>query len=277
MIRHTTLTAPQPSVRTTSTLRRQHGFTLIELLVVIAIIAIIAAILFPVFASAREKARQISCASNLHQIGLATLQYIQDNDESFFPVQSTTTGTKTVYWWASYDTATQSLNESEGLLYPYMKSARIQVCPSFNNTTRKSLGSTGYAYNNDYLSPYDASFNVTTVSLAKIRVPTKTVMLADSAEYDNFSSATPAIVANAYLSAPSDGFPAFQGRHSGMGNVLWVDGHVKAMKPVYRSGSFGYMNSYNESEFRPANLGDIDEDGDFTTDELFDGSGGEKS
>ena len=61
--------------------RRRQGFTLIELLVVIAIIAILAAILFPVFAKAREKARQISCTSNMKQLGLAFMQYQQDNDE----------------------------------------------------------------------------------------------------------------------------------------------------------------------------------------------------
>lgn len=64
-------------------MQRKHGFTLIELLVVIAIIAILAAILFPVFAQAREKARQTQCASNARQVGLATNMYVQDYDESF--------------------------------------------------------------------------------------------------------------------------------------------------------------------------------------------------
>jgi len=60
---------------------RRRGFTLIELLVVIAIITIMAAILFPVFAKAREQARKATCASNLRQIGMALLQYVQDYDE----------------------------------------------------------------------------------------------------------------------------------------------------------------------------------------------------
>src|ERR1700760_1989216 len=65
------------------TVRRREAFTLIELLVVIAIIAILAAILFPVFAQVREKARQATCASNQKQIGLGILQYVQDNDEIY--------------------------------------------------------------------------------------------------------------------------------------------------------------------------------------------------
>ena len=74
--------------------RVNQGFTLIELLVVIAIIAILAAILFPVFAKAREKARQSVCQSNLKQIGLGLLMYAQDYDETLPPTQDVPQG-----WW----------------------------------------------------------------------------------------------------------------------------------------------------------------------------------
>lgn len=92
--------------------RTQSGFTLIELLVVIAIIAILAAILFPVFAQAREKARQASCMSNENQIGLAILQYIQDYDETY-PIG------QNINWTEAWPTAVQ----------PYIKSINVFFCP----------------------------------------------------------------------------------------------------------------------------------------------------
>ena len=95
----------------------QSGFTLIELLVVIAIIAILAAILFPVFARARENARRASCQSNLKQIGLAIAQYTQDYDERM-PVQYLTLeGGAVTSWWPDQ-------------IYPYIKSYQVFVCPS---------------------------------------------------------------------------------------------------------------------------------------------------
>src|ERR1700733_14163574 len=91
----------------------KKGFTLIELLVVIAIIAILAAILFPVFAQAREKARQTSCASNLKQLGLAYVQYVQDYDEL---MPSAISGSSWEGW--------------AGLIYPYVKSTGVYSCLS---------------------------------------------------------------------------------------------------------------------------------------------------
>ena len=94
----------------------RRGFTLIELLVVIAIIAILAAILFPVFARAREKARQASCNSNVKQLSLGFLMYLQDYD-SKFPPQHDWNTSGSYYHWPT-------------LIYPYVKNSQLYVCPS---------------------------------------------------------------------------------------------------------------------------------------------------
>jgi len=109
--------------------RTRHAFTLIELLVVIAIIAILAAILFPVFAQAREKARQNACLSNVRQLGMGVLQYVQDYDELYFPHVTERTAPSSVP-----DTADARFVWSiRGKLDPYIKSQGIFRCPSNPN------------------------------------------------------------------------------------------------------------------------------------------------
>src|ERR1035437_10614589 len=100
------------------TMTSRRGFTLIELLVVIAIIAILASILFPVFARAREKARQASCSSNEKQIGLAILMYVTDNDETY-PFVDAGVGTST--WRMS--------------VLPYIRNRQLFQCPSYRPAT----------------------------------------------------------------------------------------------------------------------------------------------
>src|SRR5215831_15668994 len=100
---------------------RRNAFTLIELLVVIAIIAILAAILFPVFAQAREKARAISCLSNTKQLGLAVMMYVQDYDETY---------PWAYFWDQSLDWKANSyLWSSQRCIQPYMKNTDLYKCP----------------------------------------------------------------------------------------------------------------------------------------------------
>ncbi len=119
---------------------KSRGFTLIELLVVIAIIAILAAILFPVFAKAREKARQTACLSNTKQIGLAMMQYLQDYDSQFPPA------------WAWYGQTDPRTSTWPWLLQSYAKSPQIFGCPSgpwgqAPPAEKWSLGYMGYCLN----------------------------------------------------------------------------------------------------------------------------------
>ena len=109
---------------------RSLGFTLIELLVVIAIIAILSAILFPVFATAREKARQTSCASNIRQIALGTLQYCQDYDE-YLMCGGGVGGPYPGGWGVGRSWVAQ--------VYPYIKSSNVLLCPDDSNQPPSSL------------------------------------------------------------------------------------------------------------------------------------------
>jgi len=116
------------------------GFTLIELLVVIAIIAILAAILFPVFAQARAKARQAACLSNMKQIGLAIAQYTIDYDSVIVPSQNGPTG-KLVSW--------------PTLIYPYVKNAGVYVCPGASDSPFKPDKRINNTSNRSYIGVTD--------------------------------------------------------------------------------------------------------------------------
>ena len=161
----------------------RRAFTLIELLVVIAIIAILAAILFPVFAQAREKARQASCASNLKQMGIAILQYNQDFDEAY-----------AMAMWGSSASGTRC--SWPAMIQPYVKSTAIFTCPSDTGNYGKTPGtisdpagcsasptgySVSYIYNYYLAGNNNPNGGVITSSLPQLPAPATTVMMTDGA------------------------------------------------------------------------------------------------
>jgi prepilin-type N-terminal cleavage/methylation domain-containing protein/prepilin-type processing-associated H-X9-DG protein len=192
---------------------RRHGFTLIELLVVIAIIAILAAILFPVFARAREKARQASCQSNLKQIGIGIMMYAQDYDEN----------------WPRYRTnasacglpqqPTHLLRWIEQIM-PYVKNNQLFVCPSMATTLY--CGGTNTADNFTWIgTPY--SFNCRVYdnvgSMASTLVPAQEIGIGET----QGQFWRPRVGG---CSGPNytDGRP-----HNDQQNCLFLDGHVKSI------------------------------------------------
>lgn len=212
------------------------GFTLIELLVVIAIIAILAAILFPVFARARAKARQSSCASNLKQIGLGMLQYSQDYDERTVPLFYYVASEAKGYAWSHMqDYSAGTINVSGGLLQPYMKSAQIIDCPDAS-TLPEGTPPYPIAYGMNFLIRGTAPANMG-VSLSSAQTPSETIAFADSARYSSGSAQRFYQVTQPSQSNIASQYPTVHGRHSGMANVLWLDGHVKALNVAYPSTS----------------------------------------
>lgn len=239
-------------------LSSRYAFTLIELLVVIAIVAILAAILFPVFAAAKASAKQTQSLSNIRQIGLAWILYADAYDGVLMPPRSWLGGSKFAYWWASYDHATGVQIETEGLLYPFTRGAGIQACPLWLDRSRVATGFTGYAYNFSYLGTGDVAYT-------SVGSPSETVAFATSARIDFLPPH--ALQVNTYLMPPSSMYPTFHARAAGRGVIVWVDGHATTRAPMFRTQPFSV---YQPEPFRRAGLGEIDRDGDFTTDELFD-------
>jgi prepilin-type N-terminal cleavage/methylation domain-containing protein/prepilin-type processing-associated H-X9-DG protein len=210
--------------------RKRTGFTLIELLVVIAIIAILAAILFPVFARARENARRSSCQSNLKQIGLGIMQYTQDYDEKL-PVSATANT-------APYPTNNAASNGTwlwMHEIFPYVKSNQLFVCPSTTSTFPAMSGSNnGYWWSGTPC--YGMNALVQSKALAAIPQVAITPLVGDTTYYlmDPDHDCSNAVSVNPYCTggtgASGDNSDAPIDRHLETANVVFVDGHVKAQK-----------------------------------------------
>lgn len=207
-----------------------NGFTLIELLVVIAIIAILAAILFPVFARARENARRSSCSSNLKQIALGIQMYTQDYDEKLVPVYNDSNR-------ANF--SPQHITGWQFLISPYVKSDQLFSCPNEPGIDRAKTNGDYWLFRayglNGYVSPANDG-----KALAAIASPSETVLLGDNQAQDGgttygyFALRAPSACTGANwwelkTAAGSDAGKLVQ-RHFDGANIAYVDGHVKWAK-----------------------------------------------
>jgi prepilin-type N-terminal cleavage/methylation domain-containing protein/prepilin-type processing-associated H-X9-DG protein len=198
-------------------MRSKRGFTLIELLVVIAIIAILAAILFPVFAQAREAARKTSCASNLKQLNMSFLQYVADYDDTF-----------------PKDNASNVSNGWAERVEPYIKNVGVLQCPSeLNKTVTTNPGVVNYT---DYA--YNRELAATPENLASCLQVTNTILVTEGiagtagsrtggCDYSNTGGGG---TGAGCLPSNRAKLPVATSRHSGGLNLGYVDGHVKWTK-----------------------------------------------
>jgi prepilin-type N-terminal cleavage/methylation domain-containing protein/prepilin-type processing-associated H-X9-DG protein len=240
----------------------RRGFTLIELLVVIAIIAILAAILFPVFARAREKARQSSCLSNVKQISLGILMYTQDYDE----------GLPFLYTLHNIDGSNRGRDINDHV-QPYITNWQIFNCPSSDKKLPSppfTHASYSYGYHVSLFRSVSASGTV-----AEVRRPAQIVMMGDVCQDQNLrgrfwhpqkgpfmcdpDGTNCQVCGGTHNSQYADprgshssqydppGFN-FLERHNGTGNVGFFDGHAKAMKhtELYNNGSMEPYFNYKE-------------------------------
>ncbi len=208
------------------------GFTLIELLVVIAIIAILAAILFPVFAQAREKARSISCLSNQKQIGTAIQMYTQDYDERlfFYASKSVPSGSRT----GAILPDTPSLNAARwwNVLAPYLKNTQVFVCPSDDLPTASPDANGNLTVRRSYIALRCAE----SLAQSQVEFPVDTLVITEKWGHD--LAGTP--ITDSWIepfngdfnyTASTDRMALAGNRHQGGLNGSFFDGHARWLKP----------------------------------------------
>jgi len=212
---------------------RAWGFTLVELLVVIAIILILAAVLFPVFAAAREKARSITCLSNAKQIGLAVQMYLVDNNDQLFFYSSTTRGLSRT--GLAIPTSLKNRERWWNLLMPYIGNVHVFTCPSDPGPTL-SADANGIT---DIPRSYIACRAAEDLRIAQVPDPTSAIVIMDKWNTDSAGAVTDSWIEPFNGDFDFDYGPGGNdthmfkagNRHIGLVNCVMMDGHAKSYLP----------------------------------------------
>ncbi len=207
--------------------KMREGFTLIELLVVIAIVSILAAILFPVFARARENARRASCMSNLKQIGLGFMMYVQDYDETY-PCQTSTNPDR---YAEAINAPATALNQNWiNSIYGYVKSWQLFKCPSSTNFQRTppltdgnptAISNSSYMASGVLINSYGKSRKLSGIPNA-----TDIVLVMENSMSYSYALVRP-IQTTATSGYIQWNYPGINSMHFSGGNLIFADGHVK--------------------------------------------------
>lgn len=239
--------------------KNRTAFTLLELAVVIASIALLTAILMPALVTARSEARQALCKSNLRQIVIANIGYSTENEGYYVPAASDIDSSYGGLhrWHGVRENQNEPFDSEKGPLVKYLRDGKVKECPAFKDYFRASewynsfeKGCGGYGYNLEYLGSrlWDKASNHTefysrTTNTSEVAKPSRTLMFADTAFYQNneylieYSFAQPRYhISRGTVDPDSNPIPSIHFRHQGCANIGWSDGHISslAMSERYR-------------------------------------------
>jgi len=248
---------------------RRGAFTLLELLCAVAVLLLLAALLFPVLSQAREAGKKAQCLSNIKQMTLASLMYVADHNDTMFMSGYKIVGDP-VYggqqWYAK--TLKSRFGRAgyfvyrEGLIYPYMRDADIQNCPSAEGLKGEGGNDRlAYGLNENIVTRPGADGKFQPVRMSQVEKPEETLFMADAAKiYYNGQLQLSTYLALRPLDdgARQNYTPTIHARHMNeLANVTWADGHAHSMHPAFRTVDNVGNPFYTAANFRRYRIGDI--------------------